>query len=175
MSERCPVCGLDYDTITAPDAIVAVRSFPRRYREAFGILEDEEDPGTQVRRRPEPQTWSALEYAAHVRGVVQLFDTRVRRALVEDSPTVESVPLDENPWEGHDATDDLDTVLAGLADACDRFVTTLERVEGEEWNRTVVRAGEELTVLWMARNTVHEGAHHLRDVQQVLRAVRGRV
>ena len=175
MSAPCPVCGLDLDTITAPDAIVAVRSFPRRYREAFGMLEDEEDVDAQVRRRPRPDTWSALEYAAHVRGAVELFEDRARRALVEDAPVVQPVPLEENPWEGHDPTDDLDAVLSGLDAACDRLARRLQGVEGDDWKRTVVRDGEELTVLWMARNVVHEGAHHLRDVQDVLRKVRGRV
>ena len=168
------MCGLDLDTIAAPDAIVAVRSFPRRYREAFRLLEDDEDADAQVRRRPDPGTWSALEYAAHVRGVVELTDERVRPALRDDGPTVPSVPLEDDPWEGHDPGDDLDSVLAGLAAACDRLVKTLEGVQGDDWKRTVVRDGEELTVLWLARNVVHEGAHHLRDVQRVLSEVRGR-
>ena len=46
----CPECGLDYDTVSPEDAAVAVRSFPRRYREAMaGIDED------VLRRRPAPE------------------------------------------------------------------------------------------------------------------------
>lgn len=171
MSERCEICGLVYETITAPDAIVALNSFPRRYREVFAAVQDEGDVDSLVRERPEPATWSALEYAAHVRGVVQLFDERVRRALVEDSPEVPGSALDENPWEGHEPGDDLAVVLDGLTAACHSLVARLEGVQGEDWNRTVVREGEEISVLWMARNTVHEGAHHLRDIEKVLRAV----
>jgi len=174
VSERCAECGLVYDTITPVDAIVAIRSFARRYREALGIFQDDEDPEDLVRRRPDPSTWSALEYAAHVRGVLELFADRVRRALVEDSPTVASVPLEENPWEGHDPNDGIQPVLDGLAAAANRMAQTLENADGDDWKRTVVRDGDELTVLWMARNTVHEGAHHLRDVDRVLRAARAR-
>ena len=174
MAERCDECGLVYDTIMPVDAIVAIRSFGRRYREALGLLQDDEDPEDLVRRRPDPSTWSALEYAAHVRGVLELFDQRVRRALVEDDPSVPNVRLDENPWEGHDPDDGVQEVLAGIAEASARLAQVLEDADGDDWNRTVRRDGDELSVLWMARNTVHEGAHHLRDLDKVLRAARAR-
>ena len=43
----CPECGLDYDTVSPSDAVAAVRSFPRRYREAlFGFTDQtDEQPG----------------------------------------------------------------------------------------------------------------------------------
>src|SRR5439155_2870578 len=48
----CPECGLDYDTISPPDGAVAVRSFPRRFRERV------EAAGDVLRERPAPATWS---------------------------------------------------------------------------------------------------------------------
>ena len=42
-------------------------------------------PG-DVRRRPAPGTWSALEYGCHVRDVLRRYDERLRLMLAEDDP-----------------------------------------------------------------------------------------
>ena len=39
----CPVCGFDPTSISPPDAVVALRSLPRRYREAAGLAPGEFD------------------------------------------------------------------------------------------------------------------------------------
>lgn len=36
----CPECGVDEDSIAVPDAIAAIRTFPRRYREALSGITD---------------------------------------------------------------------------------------------------------------------------------------
>src|SRR5579862_4537644 len=41
----CPVCGFDPTSISPADAVVALRSLPRRYREAAGLAGDQPDPG----------------------------------------------------------------------------------------------------------------------------------
>jgi len=40
----------------------------------------------EMRRRPDAQTWSTLEYGAHVRDVFALFGRRVAQATAEDEP-----------------------------------------------------------------------------------------
>ena len=49
-----------------------------------------------LRRRPDPDTWSAIEYALHVAGVFTVFATRVRRVRLEDDP--------ELGWWDHEAS-----------------------------------------------------------------------
>jgi len=58
--------------------------------------------------------------------------------------------------------------------ACDELASVLEAVLADDWARTGLVAGVARDALTLARDGVHEGAHHLRDVQRVLAAVRGR-
>jgi hypothetical protein len=45
------------------------------------------DAGDELRQRPAPETWSALEYAAHSRDVTALHVFGVEQALTVDEPT----------------------------------------------------------------------------------------
>ena len=42
-----------------------------------------------MRARPDPDTWSALEYAAHLRDALRFYEDRIRRTLSEDRPQLE--------------------------------------------------------------------------------------
>jgi len=170
----CPDCGLDYDTIFPGDALVAVRSFPRRYRALLTTLEQEDDPHSILRRRPEPGTWSALEYTAHLADVLDELATRIRRVVVEDHPTVHAWDPDQRAAEARYAEQNREQVLAALEAACARLAGVLDGVDPGDWNRTGTMDWGERDALTLARDAVHEGAHHLRDLERGLRAVRGR-
>src|SRR5205085_5189487 len=68
VSWTCPECGVEYDSVSPQDAVQALRSYPRRYREVIGPFIDDEDV---LRRRPDAKTWSALEYTAHVADLLE--------------------------------------------------------------------------------------------------------
>ena len=178
----CPKCGLDYDTIKPLDAIAAVRSFPRRYRAALTTFGRDEDADSILRRRPAPDVWSALEYAAHVADVIDDLAPAVRRMLVEDRPTFppswdpderavsgaygERPPYNERP---------LAQVISDLETACADLASTLDTVGADEWTRVGRFDYGERDILAVTRNAVHEGSHHLRDIERVLSEVRGRL
>ena len=52
-------------------------------------------PGDEVRRRPDPGTWSALEYGCHVRDVHRLYLYRLELMLDEDGPSFPDWNQDE--------------------------------------------------------------------------------
>src|SRR6266545_2868988 len=79
----CPECGLAYGTISPGDALVAVRSFPRRFREQLEGVDD-----VLLRTRPDPTTWSALEYTAHVADIFEWMADTVHAIVFEDEPTI---------------------------------------------------------------------------------------
>ncbi|MCA1676351.1 MAG: class II holin family protein, partial [Actinobacteria bacterium] len=58
--------------------------------------------------------------------------------------------------------------------ACAELASVLEGVSPDDWTRTGLLAGVPRDALTMARDGVHEGSHHLRDVHRVLATVRGR-
>jgi hypothetical protein len=171
----CPECGLDYDTISPSDAKVAVASFPRRYRSALaGALEDEADEGL-IRRRPDATTWSALEYAVHVADIYGLFASVITRMQTQASPTIDDFwdPDARAAAERYNEHDPMET-LGRLETAAAALGKALDAVDAEGWSRTATFPWGERDLLTMARNAVHEGAHHLRDVERVLEAARGR-
>jgi hypothetical protein len=169
----CPECGLDYDTISPPDAKVALASFPRRYRqELAGALDDSEAGDALIRRRPAAETWSALEYTAHVADLDEVFADIVDRMYREDKPSLTMFDPDEKAATDRYDEQDPQAVLARLAANTDRLVAAIGRVDADAWHRTASFPWGERDLLTMVRNAVHEGSHHLRDVQHVLAAAR---
>lgn len=164
----CPDCGLDYDTISPSDAEVAIRSYPRRFRNALAAaLDDEADEGL-VRRRPEPATWSALEYTVHVADLYEFFAGAFRRMYDETNPTIAMWDPDERAASERYRHADPRATLDRLDAASNALVGALDRVDPEGWSRTAEFPFGSRTILQMARNAVHEGSHHLRDVDRVL-------
>lgn len=174
--QRCDTCGLDFSSITPPDAVVAFRSFPRRYRQLFAGIDDDDDVVVDevVRRRPPSGGWSAIEYAAHVRDVLGLYERRIHATLAQEKPVFESVDPDSLAVEASYDTQSLDEVLEVLEADAASLAAAVEAIPDDGWARTGVRDGEEVDVLWLVRQAVHEGSHHLRDVERVLREVRSR-
>jgi hypothetical protein len=175
----CPECGLQYDPISPADAIAAVQSFPRRYREAlFGFADDideavDEDVDAVVRRRPDATTWSALEYTAHVRDALEWTAAAVRRINRERGPIIEAYDPDVRADVERYNEQAPSTVLDQLEQSADRLVAEMGDVDASDWQRTGHFPWGERDLLTTARNAVHEGSHHLRDVNRVLRAVVG--
>jgi hypothetical protein len=160
----CSQCGFDYDATPPSAANVLLAALLPEYRTRLSS-----DVGA-LRKRPEPRTWSALEYACHVRDCLALYDWRIRRVLAEDRPGLPQMRRDDMVIErGYNAQDpalvvrEMDANGAKLSDL-------LQQLSEADWQRVGVRSGEELSVAWMAVNTVHETRHHLLDVDNVLAA-----
>ena len=153
---------------------MAVRSFPRRYRALLVTPGSEDRPNAVFRRRPDPDTWSALEYTAHVADVLDHLGPAIRRITYEDNPQITFFDNDERALEKRYNELERIEVLGWLELACAELASVLENVNADDWTRTGRLDAGERDALTVARNGVHEGSHHLRDVQRVLNQVRGR-
>lgn len=169
----CPECGLAYDPISPSDAIAAIRSYPRRFREALAPLDDERHEAL-LRRRPDATTWSALEYAAHVADLLGAMAGVFERILAEQQPTITMFDPDQRASEAAYGQRDPREVLDELATNAERAAGALGGASADDWSRTGRFDWGERDLLAMARNAVHEGSHHLRDVERVLAEVRSR-
>lgn len=170
----CPECGLDYHTISPRDIVLAARTFPYRYRQVLTRSGPDEDADEVLRRRPSPGVWSALEYAAHVADVIDLLAPSIRRVEVEDNPRLYQFDPDERAEEEEYNSDALVDVLGRLDTACADLSNTCEFIDPEAWSRTGQYGHGAREAIDLARNAVHEGSHHLRDIERVLAQVRGR-
>jgi hypothetical protein len=170
----CSECGFDFDSCVSASTSETVRGFGRRYRIPLSRGLPGEDLGGLVRARPASGGWSALEYACHARDAFALYDYRIERVLASDRPSFRAMGRDQvaidRAYNGQDPA----VVIDELSAAADGLATRLGSVPADGWTRIGVRDDLEMSVDWMARNAVHEGAHHLVDVARVLRAARGR-
>jgi hypothetical protein len=162
--------------MSAEVLVGTMRAFGRRYRAPLSrFLPDEGDGTAVLRRRPAPDVWSALEYAAHTRDALEFYVERIARVLVEDLPTLTAVgwstQAEVRGWNAEVP----DAVAAGVAEVADRLATLLESLDEVQWQRVGLSSdgsGAERTVRALAERAVHEGHHHLLDVGRSLRAAR---
>lgn len=170
--DPCEECGFDYESLAAADIPAAVRSFAKRYRAPLTRFLPGEDGDALVRQRPDPETWSALEYASHVRDVFASYTGWIQLIVAEDRPLLEMPPPDEladvREYNGGDPV----VVADAVATNAESLAATIEAVPADGWDRVGMRRDEERSVLFTARRAVHEGGHHLLDIGRVMRAVR---
>jgi hypothetical protein len=158
VTERsCPDCGFDPAGAT-PDAVgPAVRASVPRWRSVLSR------PDVAV--RPDGSTWSALEYAAHVRDVFTVFEERLRLMLSQDSPGFANWDQDAAAVQARYGEQDPEQVAAGLVDAADAAAAAFDSVTPDQWNRRGLRSnGSEFTVTTLGAYFVHDVVHHLHDV-----------
>jgi hypothetical protein len=167
---RCDECGYVYD-VEAAALPERLGSFGARYGEALRTHTD-----AVMRTRPDPETWSALEYTCHVRDVLLVQRDRLYVALVADDATWPPMYRDERPRLGRYNEQDPTTVVAQLGVAAGLAAQSFSVLDADQLARRFTYnypTPAEHTVLWLGQHTVHEAEHHLRDVQHVLAAVSG--
>jgi DNA segregation ATPase FtsK/SpoIIIE, S-DNA-T family len=130
----------------------------------------------QLRLRPAPATWSALEYASHLRDVFLVQRDRVVLALVVDEPTFAPMSRDERVGLARYNDDQPAAVAGELVMAADLLARLLERLDTVQLARTCIYnypGPTERDIGWVGRHTLHEAIHHLGDVRRVLDQVAG--
>ena len=163
----CVACGMSYPETDLEAAVAALGGVSGEVRAAALAV-----PEAHRRIRPDPATWSVVEYACHVRDVFASFTIRLHRISTEDTPALEPMFADLRAVRFRYSDSDLDAVLAELdayvAGFLDEIATTID------WDRTATRRrGELRTACWLVRHALHEGRHHVRDITAVGRAVAG--
>jgi hypothetical protein len=159
--ERCEDCGFAWESVPASDVGERTR------RGALRIAELLQADG--VAQRSAPDRWSSLEYAAHVRDVLLNLRDRIVVALVEDNPDFKPMYREQRVDLGLYVGDTPAVVRRDLDMASDLFCRTFAVLSNEQLVRPCQYAYPTLTtrsVLWMARQVVHEVEHHLGDIEE---------
>jgi hypothetical protein len=136
----------------------------RRWRELF-----EDVPDEALRRRPSPDVWSPLEYAAHTRDILGIFSGGLPPVLAGDHPVYPAVEPDPPGFDHGYNTLDPQTVLGELAEYAERLAGVAEGARGAQWERTATIGDQERDASWLLFHALHDASHHLRDVERQIR------
>jgi len=160
LERRCPECGFEAGAI-APDAVAGlVRANAASWSRLFAT-------GRLLGVRFDPQTWSGLEYACHVRDVYRLFAARISAMLSEEDPEFANWDQDATALEDHYLDQDPGVVVEELDAAAETLARLLESVDGAAWQRPGRRSnGSVFSVDSIARYMAHDVVHHVADVER---------
>ncbi|MGH3726944.1 MAG: DinB family protein [Mycobacterium sp.] len=155
---RCGECGFDSAATRFAQIPEIVRANIDEWRPAL--------TRNDVRERPDENTWSALEYGAHVRDVFRIFLARLQLMLNEDDPLFENWDQDQTAIEDRYGEQDPQTVAHELATAGEAIAAAFADVPAAALDRRGKRSnGSVFTVETLALYFVHDPVHHLHDVK----------
>lgn len=157
LERSCPECGLDTRAVDPADVAGRVRSTAAAW-----------DQVSLTPVRPQPQTWSTLEYACHVRDTCRIYDRRLALMLTEMDPLYPNWDQDRTAADERYPEQDPDVVRRELQASAAALATRFDEVSGEQWQRPGRRSdGASFTVASFARYFLHDPVHHLWDVTGV--------
>lgn len=163
LERACPECGLDTREVEPEQVAGLLRHAASSWQ---SVLTGAVDVPGGVAARPDPATWSPLEYACHVRDVHRLFDQRVALMLDHDDPVFENWDQDATAVEHRYGEQDVATVRIELVEAAGAVAGRYAAVTGDWWQRTGRRSnGSEFTIETLGRYHLHDVVHHLYDVR----------
>lgn len=165
MDPTCSGCGYDYRAMSIDDAS---STLVREVADTVRAL--------RYRRQTAPTpdgSWSALEYAGHLRDVLIVTRERTLHALQEESPTVVSMGADYRVRLGEYADVSFHQAAAEISEAARRLAGTWNHLSIQDWSRTLrynfpTPAIRELS--WLAAHIVHEVVHHRSDIERLTTA-----
>ena len=161
----CVQCGLVYASISEAEIPGELRKLGPSYRRRLT-----RDPGA-LRASRDPDVWSALEYACHVRDVLEVQRGRLALALAEDRPTFEPMGREERVTRDRYNDQDPAAVADQLSANANEIAAAFAALRAADWARTGIYnwpTQAERSMTWLGQHTIHEGRHHLRDIDAAL-------
>ena len=161
LREPCPECGYDAEAVDRGSFGTRIRDDARTWEAVLAR------PAAST--RPEPSTWSPLEYACHVRDVHRTFQARLRSMLEDEAPRFANWDQDATALEERYGEQDPATVAEELAEAADAVASQYDGIAVDDdatWGRSGLRSdGSEFTVDTLGRYHLHDVVHHAWDVR----------
>jgi len=164
--EICDECGFHGGTLDLSATVARIRALPDRWSEVMS--QDEE----QLRARPEPDTWCAVEYAQHVINAIASIEWGARIFAAGRSPDWDELSEDSLPGVfEHDTHDcsrfDIADTLESLRAVATSMADFAESLTAEEQDVVAVYAeGWVINTTAVLRHALHDAEHHLLDIRR---------
>lgn len=158
----CAGCGWDHDAV----GLDAVN--PRVAASVLQIQDLLASGDAWLAVRPDPERWSALEYAAHVRDVLLSLRDRIIAGVVADEPTGSPIYRDERASAGFYALDTAPALISHLETASQLLRHAVSALTATTAERTILYSPVTpiaVTVRQVAVQAAHELEHHLSDIR----------
>lgn len=158
LERPCLDCGFDAAAIEVEDLPALVLDAAAVWPSLLGAPNSIE--------RPSPAVWSVLEYACHVRDVMNKMTERNQLILQHDAPTFpnwdqDATAVEERYWE-----QDPSVVTEELKEAAARSAAAWSGIADEDWDRVGYRSnGSTFTLRTLGKYYLHDLVHHVHDVQ----------
>ena len=157
LKRPCPECGLDASSYAREEVADMILANAAAWQDVLASSET-------VRTRPDPDTWSPLEYGCHVRDVLRRYDQRLQLMLTEDDPLFPNWDQDATAVAERYGEQDPAVVAEELNEAAQTLSARFAAVTGDQWQRTGSRSdGVDFTIETFARYFIHDPIHHLHD------------
>jgi S-DNA-T family DNA segregation ATPase FtsK/SpoIIIE len=173
--DRCESCRFIYADVDAQALPMRFAAFGPRYQALLSPPDRPPEWHGLLRTRPAADVWSALEYTCHVRDVFLVQRDRLYTAMVEDTPVFPPMYRDHRVTLARYNAQDPEEVAEQLATAACLIAQAFAALGPVQLQRRCLYnfpAPTERSLLWVGQHAVHEGEHHLRDVEGVLARVR---
>lgn len=165
---ECPDCHFDATALRRDELAAQVRGEAARWR---AVLEKYGDDEPALRNRPMIMSWSVLEYACHVRDLLDVMAHRLRMMLVQRDPTFGWWDHEEAAEEQRYNLQDPWQVAIDLETHARNLAAGIAGVADDAWERGATRGdGARFTVESLVHFTLHECHHHRWDAQRAAAA-----
>lgn len=162
--------GPDVSRLGPSDALAALRSFPRRFRAAVALRDDEDD---SVLRRVGPDGASAAEHVDRAGRTLAVLDRALQQVLASDNPALHPGVVDESAREFTGESPSVEAALDLVELEAGAMAETVDPVDADAWLRTgTVAGGGTVTALDIVREAVRSVAAELADTEKAVSAAR---
>lgn len=159
LERPCPECGFDAGALARTEIGATTRHVADRFVAFLGA--------DNARSRPEPETWSVLEYGCHIRDVCRIMDGRLRLILAEDGAQFENWDQDATAIEDDYSSQDPVMVADELRVAARAVAARFDAVTDDQWSNQGLRSnGSRFTVVTLGQYMVHDLVHHVWDLER---------
>ena len=165
---------LDVSNLSVGDALVALRSYPRRFSSLLSPLPGDEETIDAIARRVGPDGVSALDLLTDAVRSLGLLGQAIHQTVYGESPVLHAGVIDPSAREWPTIDESVGDLLAQLRDEATELADAADRVAYRDWDRSAtIAGGGTVHAIGLLREAVRTASDDLHGIESTLHATRG--